>query len=276
MSAGSRDRRLRSRLVAALCVTAMALFAGSCADDAAAAPISFVPVPDRTLWVGDIETGDLSQFQTAPWNLVGGIPPAIVEAPVRDGRYAVALGIGGMSKASDGICCGSRNELLPAFRDLVSGDDLYFRFSTYLEPGFPVEAEWQSITQFKQNFDGSPPLALYVEQGQYRLEGGYGYPTGPRPFNLQLAAATTGRWVDWVLHVKFSSDPSVGYVEIWQDGKLILPHYAPATGTMYPGPNGVDGSYLKIGYYRDSAIATPGTVVYDDWRIGTTLAAVEG
>ena len=35
------------------------------------------------------------------------------------------------------------------------------------------------ITQFKQNFDGSPPLSLNVEDGQYRIEGGYGHPDGP-------------------------------------------------------------------------------------------------
>ena len=77
-----------------------------------------------------------------------------------------------------------------------------------------------------------------------------------------------------MLHVVFSADPTVGHVEVWKDGALVLPRYAPVTGTMYPRPDGVDGSYLKIGYYRNPDIAQAGTVVYDDWRIGTSLDAV--
>lgn len=228
----------------------------------------------QLLWVGDMEAGDLAQFQDTPWNRVGGPPPTVIDSPVRSGRHAVALGITGTTTPSDGICCGSRNELLPAFRELGPGDDLYFAFSTFLEPGFPVDAEWQLITQFKQNFDGSPPLGIYVENGSYRIEGGYGHPEGPRPFEIPVGAAGTGVWVDWVLHVVFSPDPSVGSVEVWKDGQLVLPSYAPPGGTLYPGPGGVDSSYVKTGYYRNPTIDRPGTVVFDDWRIGTGLAVV--
>lgn len=227
------------------------------------------PAISKVLWVGDLTTGDLSQFQDGPWNNVGGTAPTVVEAPERRGASAVELTIPGSSSASDGICCGSRNELLPKFRDLVSGDDLYFRFSTFLAPGFPVDADWQVITQFKQNFDGSPPLTLNVEQGQYRVEGGYGHPDGSRQFIVNIGPAGTGSWVDWVMHVKFSADPAVGYVEVWKDGAIVLPRYFPPGGTMYPGPDGVDSSYVKTGLYRDPSIAVPGTLYLDNWVIGT-------
>jgi Polysaccharide lyase len=230
-----------------------------------------LPMP---LWVGDGEAGDLSQFQDAPWNNVGGTAPRLVEDPVRDGRFAVGLGLAGATSAGDGICCGSRNELLPRFRDLVPGDDLYFGFSTYLASGFPTSGGWQVITQFKHNFDGSPPLSLNVEDGQFSIQGGYGHPSGPRHFVRSVGPAVTGQWSDWVLHVKFSPDPAVGFVEVWRDGELVLERFAPESGTMYPNPHGEVGSILKVGPYRESSIATPETIYFDNWRIGTTLNAI--
>lgn len=228
----------------------------------------------KVLWSGGAETGDLSEFQDTPWNNVGGTMPRVVSDPVRDGRFAVELGLQGATSLEDGICCGSRNELVPQFRDIVPGDDLYFGFSTYLAPGFPVDAYWQVITQFKQNFDGSPPVELDVGAGEYMLSGGDGHPTRPVRFRESLAPAVPGVWVDWVLHVRFSPDPAGGFVEVWKDGQLVLPRLAPVTGTMYPSPSGLDRSYIKLGYYRDRTIDQPGTIYFDDWRIATTYEAV--
>jgi hypothetical protein len=263
---------------AASLLCAALLMAGGGPAASATIPVVAPAVPrsaGRVLWAGDAETGDLSQFQDGPWNDVGGTAPRIVTSPVRSGRYAVQLGISGATTADDGICCGSRNELLPAFRDLEEGDDLYFGFSTYLAPGFPLDAEWQVITQFKQNFDGSPPLSLNVEEGQYKIEGGYGHPAGPRQFIEPVGAVTVGTWVDWVLHVKFSADPRVGFVEVWQNGAEVLPRFAPPGGTLYPGKGDRAGSYVKTGPYRDPAVTTPETMYLDNWRIGTSRDAVE-
>jgi len=38
------------------------------------------------------------------------------QQPVRDGRSAIELGLIRATTSQDGICCGSRNELLPRFR----------------------------------------------------------------------------------------------------------------------------------------------------------------
>lgn len=226
------------------------------------------------LWTGDAETGDLSQFNTDAGQDVGGNPPRVVTSPVRDGRYAIELTVNGATNEDDGICCGTRNELLPRFRTIEEGDDLWFGFSTYLAPGFALEPDWQLITQFKQNFDGSPPLGLYVEQSQYIVEGGYGHPDGSQPYRISLATVTTGTWVDWVWHVKFSTDPAVGFIEVWRDGTLVLPHYTPGFGTLYPGTGNQAGVYAKTGIYRDPTVASPATMYLDNWRIGTSAAAV--
>jgi hypothetical protein len=232
--------------------------------------------PGMLLWSGDLETGDLSQFQKTPWNTVGGPPPSVVEEPVRSGRYAVDLALVGATAPNQGICCGSRNEIEPKFREIAAGEDLWFAFSTYLDANFPTYySEFQTITQFKQNFDGSPPLEMDVTDGEFRITGGYGHPDGRMDFNQTVGHADKGRWIDWVLHVKFSPDPTVGYVEVWRDGELVLPRFAPPGGTMYVNPaDGSTRSSVKTGYYRDRSIDSVGHIYFDDWRIGTSMEVV--
>jgi Polysaccharide lyase len=266
--------RGRVALVGALVLLLAACSSGGTGTSSPGPQGAPAPAAEGLLWTGDFETGDLSQFEDTPQNIVGGAQPKVVQDPVRQGNNAVELSIAGTSDSSDGICCGSRDEIQPKFRNVVPGDDLWFGFSSYLAPGFPTEAYWQVITQFKQNFDGSPPLELNVEDGQYKLEGGQGHPDGSKVFVKPLADATTGVWADWVLHVKFSADPAEGYVEVWKDGQQVLDRFAPEGGTLYPGPDGNDASYVKTGYYRDADIDQPGTIYFDNWRIGTSREAV--
>ncbi|HZA16163.1 MAG TPA: polysaccharide lyase [Pseudonocardiaceae bacterium] len=230
------------------------------------------PLAGELWWNGDVETGDLSQFKDTPWNVAGGaLPPSVVSDPalVRQGKYAVAMTIPGTRKRK-GICCGSRSEIEPNIEKIQAGDELYFGFSTLLGEGFPIKSDWQTITQWKNEGEGSPPLELGVGAGKYQLSGGFGHPDGPEHFRKPIGRAVTGQWVDWVFHVKFSPDPDIGYVEIWQGNELVLPRFHPASGTMYPNPDGEATSYLKTGYYRDGYISTPGTIYFDNWRVGSS------
>lgn len=263
-------RRTRTTLVAVL-ITAVGL--GSCAGERSK-PHDLAPGDPP--WTGDAETGDLSQFKDTPWNVAGGaLPPRIVSDPavVRSGKYAVTMTIPDKSNGT-GICCGTRSELEPNIRYIHPGDDLYFGFSTMLGKGFPTYANWQTITQWKNAGRGSPPVELDVGDGAYKVSGGFAHPYGAEPFRKTIGPALTEQWVDWVFHIKFSPDPQIGYVEIWQDGKLVLPRFHPASGTMYPRPSGDPYSYLKTGYYRDLHIAAPGTIYFDNWKVGTSRNAI--
>ena len=229
--------------------------------------------PRRLIWSGDVETGDLSQFKDTPENTAGGgSSPEVVSNPafVPDGRHALQMTISRAAGQGEGICCGSRSEVEPKIDDLRPGDDLYFGFSALLAKGFPTQAGWQVITQWKNDFDGSPPLELSLERGQYFLSGGYGHPDGPHHFSKPLGPAETGHRVDWVFHIKFSPDPEVGFVEVWRSGELVLPRFHPEGGTLYPGSS----SYLKTGYYRHKDISAPGTIYFDNWKVGTSREVV--
>ena len=94
-----------------------------------------------------------------------------------------------------------------------------------------------------------------------------------------------GHWHDFILHAKWSADPSVGYLEIWIDGKLVMPKHV--TSTMYPGMR----NYLIVGLYRNGEIGdpnllypngthvygtdgTPGVAYLDGFVAGKTQASV--
>lgn len=244
------------------------------------------PRPQRStdgpdlVWVGDLETDDLSQFKDTPWNVTrGGLEPEVVSDPqfVREGRYAVKISIPSEeTNDKSGACCDPRAEIEPDIADIREGDDLWFGFSTLLAPGFPVDEEWQVITQWKARQDGSPPVSLNVERGKFRLAGGAGHPDDEQPFAMDLAPAETGKWSDWVVHIVFSEDPRNGYVEVWQNGTQVLQRYSPPGGTMYPPEKSGEEpeSYLKTGYYRNGDISEPGVLYFDAWRVGRTRDAV--
>lgn len=277
-------RRRTTRASAAVALVAVAALVAGCGTDDPDPdpPLPPTGVPDL-LWRGDLETGDLSQFQDTPWNTHGGAPPPeVVSDPelVRDGRYALALTIPGVSNG-EGITDDSRNEVEPRIDEISEGDELWFGFSTRLGEDFPVEQGWQVITQWKNAGEGSPPVELDISGGTWNVSGGAGHPDDDvEPFSEVLAPAERGVWTDWVFRIKFSPDPEVGEIEVWKDGELVLPTYRPESGTMYPPVGGEDVpdepmSYLKTGYYRAAEISAPGTVYFDAWRVGTSAAAVE-
>lgn len=253
-------------LVRVLVVILVGILAAGCAVDGPPVP----PQRDgRVLWQSDLATGDLTRFKELPPESAGAKQPTVVTTPTRSDAHAVAFTIPGPAPAG----AVARTEVVPKFRDIEVGDDLYFGFSTYLEPGFPTDVHWQSLVQFTQNVDGAPPLGLYVEDGSYRIEGGYGYPGGAQPFNKAIHSIVVGKWVDWVIHVVFSPDPKVGYVEVWADGIQVQDRYTPPWGTLYPSSGPTTG-YVAFGYARRPDIPPPGSVVFDDLRIGTTESAV--
>jgi hypothetical protein len=82
------------------------------------------------------------------------------------------------------------------------------------------------------------------------------------------AHITRGVWHDFALHVKWSSNPSVGFVELWYDGEKVVPKtYA---DTLFPG----ETNYLKQGLYRDAATQPTQVIFHDGFVIATTLDEV--
>jgi MYXO-CTERM domain-containing protein len=103
---------------------------------------------------------------------------------------------------------------------------------------------------------------------------------------IDLAPLQRGHWNDFIMHAKWSSDPKVGFLEMWIDGKNVLPKHVAAN--KYPGMR----NYLIVGLYRNGHIGdpnlvypngthvygtdgTPGVAYVDGFIAGKTREAVE-
>ena len=211
------------------------------------------------LWRGDFETGDLSQ-----WTEAQEVAPdrmQVVDSPTRQGKHALRVEVRQGDNPLAGAS-GNRAELVyePAEAE---GNDRYYSWSTMWATDFPSAATWQAFTQWHHTGDtGTPPLEMYVNgETMYMAIGANETVVWTHPLQR-------GAWHDFVLHVKWSSDPGVGFVELWYDGKQELQKTSGAT--MYPG----QGNILKQGLYRNDTIAQVGVLYHDGMTVATTLADV--
>ncbi|MGZ3459556.1 MAG: heparin lyase I family protein [Archangium sp.] len=209
------------------------------------------------VWKGDFETGDLSQYSGV--QRVSADRLQVVQAPVLQGRYALKATVVQGDDPINGS--GNRNELVYEGHE-QEGSEYYYRWQVMFAPDFPSVKTWQDFTQWHHDgCCGSPPVEFFV----YGEEIRFTLTDSETPWRTTLER---GVWQDFILHVKWSPDPAVGFVELWHNGQLVLSRYAHAT--MYPGY----GVYLKLGLYRSDTVQPVGVVYHDGFTQATRLEDV--
>jgi Polysaccharide lyase/Bacterial Ig domain len=211
-------------------------------------------------WRGDFETGDLSQWtygvQAAASDRV-----RVVTSPKRQGNYAARFEVRPGDRAwSDDP--GERAEvLIPQWdTDGYEGREQFWAWSTNFDPTFQSDEStaWNYFVQFHNTSATGQANVGFISNGRYlqfRVCNGDPNNVTCRYWVLD-SNRQNGRWYDFVFHVKWSSDPGVGFVEVWKDGTLVVSKTPIAT--LYSG----QGVYLKQGYYRAPYSST--AVVYQD------------
>jgi MYXO-CTERM domain-containing protein len=215
----------------------------------------------EVLWRGDFETGNISQ-----WNgraqLVSADRLQVVSSPVRQGKYALKTTV---KQGDDPInASGNRNELVRTNENATEGKEYYYAWSTQFANDFPSPNTWQLFVQWHHASNyGSPPVEFTAINEQIRLQ------IGGNPSRVVWSTKLTrGTWHDFVFHVKWSADPKVGFVELWHQGKRVLPKTYIATS--FPGL----ANYMKAGLYRNETIAPTGVVWHDGFVQATRLEDV--
>ena len=210
------------------------------------------------VWRGDFESGDRSQYSST--QMVSADRLQVVTSPVAEGKYALKATV---RQGDDPInSSGNRNELVYLGREAM-GSEYYYRWKVMFAADFPSVDTWQLFTQWHHDgCCGSPPVEFYVrgEEMRMSLPG-----TGEVPWRTKLVR---GVWHEFILHVKWHSDPKVGFVELWHNKELVLPKRGAMT--MYSGQK----NYLKLGLYRNDAVQPTGVMYHDGFVQATTLADV--
>jgi hypothetical protein len=254
----------------------------------------------RVLWSADAERAAAAEWASsradppgpapcpysAPPDLTGTTKIRRVTDPAAQGRYAYAI-----TTAHGDNCDGERTELgqsnpsRAGFEDRLfhEGDERWISFQVRLAPNFDVRVDtWRVIVQFHQPAGdlGPPPLALQVTNGDFALYKGDANVESGGTVPIWRAPAHNDRWIRFTLHVKFSPDPAVGFVELFGNPgsgavRALLPRTQ--TYTMKKDANGVAVPlHARIGIYRNpqGGFGTE-TAYFDGFTVATSRAAAE-
>lgn len=226
------------------------------------------------LWRGDFATGNLEQWNfgsqsKSPNRIV------VARASQTNGRYAARFTV----RPGDTRVAGSgpheRAEVLQfaALTNGSEGEEQWWAWSTRFAKQFRPAAGFNIFTQWHHTGSRcSPPVAFYVRGKKLgvstrggRLRSDCSYPH--RGGWTLVDKLNKKRWYDFVFHVKWSSKPDVGFVELWVNGELVVPKTRVAT--LYRGQS----VYVKQGLYR-SGSRRPAVVFHHGMRLGESRGDV--
>lgn len=150
------------------------------------------------------------------------------------------------------------------------GDERYIGYSMYLPADFPKSNPgWMNLGQFGYGPPWSYPPFHFSYWGNGTEQGMIVYDqntnsVGDIPVKL-------GAWNDVAMRVKFSSDSSVGYLEVYKDGALAVP--LTRMNTLRDDATGAGSMDLQL-YRQNGAWPSPLTVWFDEAKVGDSYADV--
>jgi hypothetical protein len=133
----------------------------------------------------------------------------------------------------------------------------------------PSSTDWVGVFQWKANpAQGgfNYPIVIRADSNNLRVLK-QNISDGSVSTVWQLGSLPVNQWVSWVLAIRTSEDPKVGYVEIWYNGTRRAKHYM----QTYKSGSRVDP---KWGTYRSTRIEPDASTYLWRPRCGTTYADV--
>lgn len=223
-----------------------------------------VPASAKSLFTGDFDTGDFSQWTTCQSVILNADCAgynakhySMEIVPGRDGGSAAKFIVRPGDVPDFGG--GERSEVAAHGPETSTreGDERWYRFSMRFDENFPAptDGSWFIVMQWHSG-DGSPPLALNVSPDLTVDIGGDGVEHPEKT----LGPVRRGEWVDYVMHVKFSQSSGEGFVEAWENGVQTVQRYNRATMSS-------DENYLKMGIYRGNDDDTTAAVTFDEFEV---------
>lgn len=149
------------------------------------------------------------------------------------------------------------------------GDDYYFRVDFVLDPDYPLSQpdSFNLINQVHQASDsGSPPVEFDVYSGHIKA---HGEGPGGASYTKDLGPIQVNTKYKLVYRVKFSSTAASSLLQVWLNGKEVLPVFQLPVPTLVGG-----NSYWKGATAYCRATLSPLTVYQNAHRYGKTFASV--
>ena len=216
-------------------------------------PPPTTPDTGDVVWRGNFSGGNTSQWssvQAAAADRMQIIPQVVQH---ESNPYAAKVTV----QPGDNTSGGNRSQLVRAVYE-PEGAEYYYRWSTMFPSDYPSTSNWQTFLSFNpQNDTAAAPLQLRTVGEETQL-----YFNGQVVWHANLERS---KWLRFIVHVKFSNDPTQGFVELWYDG-------APAMAKRYGLTMAND--YMKLGLNRAPGMTVASTVYHDGMVQGRTLSSV--
>lgn len=229
-------------------------------------------------YCGDYETGDFTQWHFTQFiggngcgsactiDNVGNATAKIVTKPVIEGTYAAKYIVhstgGGLSKVN-------RSEVVASQADTggFQGQEWYYSWYTRF-PG-PTQTWWAGGSSFNDTFQffDKANVQAFIIGG---VDATPGHPTiyddGPFGHTTLADPLLYNHWYHFVVHAKWSTDPTVGFWQLWLDGV----EKQPLTYMQTMGNATNPAIVYSQGFY--SKRSTDNTVIQDGFCRAATFA----
>jgi hypothetical protein len=193
---------------------------------------------------------------------------------VRRGRYAARFELRAGDDTGDGV----RAEVKEMYCAPL-GHEIWYSFSTFIPPEFPIVETPCVITQWHASEDAgekaaarSPVLAHRYANGALVIDIRFSSQRMQRSNDgavrvlYEQKSFPKGIWQDFLYRIRWSYR-SDGLVECWLNGKKIIDYKGPV------GYNDGEGPYFKFGLYHHGGVK-PFIIYHDEYRRGFSGNAV--
>jgi len=221
-------------------------------------------------WRGDFETNNFSQYSAVQEKAAG--RASIVTSPARQGTYSARCEVRSGDNNVAGSGSGERCEWYSgAATNAVEGNEEFWGWSTRFDSTFTSStSSWNYFLQFHNSGPaGQANVGFYAASNVIGLR----ICSGSDPFNPTVRWYTisntrvNNQWYDFVFRIKWSRSNSVGLIQVWLNGVVVVPISMGAN--LYIN----EGAYLKQGFYRN-AFGSTAILYHDGTRRGNSYEIV--
>jgi Polysaccharide lyase len=175
------------------------------------------------------------------------------DEPVRNGQHSVRFDL---EKSDLPLHNGSRAELGAEDPVEPRGAERWYGFSIFLPNSWAYDQAPEVVMQWHQvggdcSRGCSPPLSIITEKDQFVISQNWQNTHTPGDWTFAdtpIGQYETGRWIDWVVHVKWSTGND-GVLDVWKDGQPV-PGFSGKHGRTDDFGDEVHGDYMVIGVYK--------------------------
>jgi hypothetical protein len=205
-----------------------------------------------------------------------------VSSPRAQGRRAYRFEVRDGDDSFGERCeLGEGNPTRRGFPLFHEGDERWISFQVYLPNDYPIHtSDWNVFMQLKQLGSlGTPVVSMEARDGRFHLMNSDTNHDSSDTRTRWTGRAHHNRWVKFTLHVKFSPNADVGFLELFGDlrdgrGQRRLSRLI-HTYTMKVSHGHTVPSHARIGIYRDPRIRGTAHIYIDGYSIADSRVVAE-